>query len=422
MKTNGLRIILLRIVLLILLSLYFLLVFGQPDYTFNTGTLISGTDKQTGAVYHYTNVRSGIDATVTIKDISAGITVTDIDAGSGYMEALQPTLEAAPYTNGYLEMYFELFDAGTFNPHMALEVPATAIDVDGYTDNDGLGNPLYEFDEIDLGGGYVDFSTLGGELFISQFGTMFRGINVAGIDYPGRDTAAKQVMFTVVNNNISSFTIRVGVDNQSAVTSIRLRSVYFKKFIYPNSVLSSTDLLFFKGNSRSDKINLDWSMAASNKVSKMELQRSNTGNGFTTIGTFLTEAGSVSKTNFSYADFQTGPVVYYRLRLTGASGKTEYSNILLFRKSGIQAENKMKVYPTVVKGGQFSVAITAEAKQESRLRIVDYAGRVVYQKKIQLEQGNNALLINDFPGSLRGNYMVAVKTNRKTESSAIIVH
>ena len=31
-----------------------------------------------------------------------------------------------------------------------------------------LGNPLYEFDEVDLGGGYVDYQLTGGELAMSQ--------------------------------------------------------------------------------------------------------------------------------------------------------------------------------------------------------------------------------------------------------------
>ena len=102
MKTNFTRVVLIRAFLLILLSLYFLLVFGQPDFTFKSGVLISGTDKQVGAVYNYTNVKAGVDAKVTITSISAGITVVDFDAGSGYDEALQPTLTANAHTNGYL--------------------------------------------------------------------------------------------------------------------------------------------------------------------------------------------------------------------------------------------------------------------------------------------------------------------------------
>ena len=61
--------------------------FAQPDYDFSSGSLISGTDRQIGAQYRYTNVKPGVDAIVTITNISAGVKVSAIDAGSGYNEA-----------------------------------------------------------------------------------------------------------------------------------------------------------------------------------------------------------------------------------------------------------------------------------------------------------------------------------------------
>jgi hypothetical protein len=65
------------------------------------------------------------------------------------------------------------------------------------------------------------------------------GVNKTGIDYPGIDTTAKQVMFTVVNFSTSTLVVRTGADNTSGGTSQqRLRSLYFQKFSYPSSVLS----------------------------------------------------------------------------------------------------------------------------------------------------------------------------------------
>jgi hypothetical protein len=421
MKANVTRVILLRAILLILLSLYFLLVFGQPDYDFTNGSLVSGTANQVGAIYKYTNVRPGVDATVEIKFISPGISVDEIDAGSGYAEALQPTLKVDPYTDGYLHMIFQFLVAGTSTPYTALEVPVSCIDVDGSADNDGLGNPLYEYDEVDLGGGYVDFSTVGGELTIQQSGSKFKGKNMWGVEYPGRDTAAKAVMFTVVNVNVSSFEVKVGVDNQSDASTYRLRSVYFKKFIYPFSVLSSSQLFSFKGSNRLGKINLDWSLTASNSVDEIELQKSYTGRDFSPIATFLNQVERQSAARYSYADLQTTPVVYYRLKLTNLSGKTEYSNILSFKTGSAEAAGDMKVYPTVVTGGQFSAAVTAHSKQESTLQIIDFSGRIVHQKKISLEQGANTFLINDFNNSLKGNYVVIIKTDNQTQSGKIII-
>src|SRR6478752_5225687 len=104
MKTNfTLKIFLLRSVFILLLFSYVKAGFSQPDYDFRNPVLVSGTDKQIGAVYLFSNVKPGVDAFVTIKDITGGIELNTIDGGSGYTEALQPVLDVPAYANGYVE-------------------------------------------------------------------------------------------------------------------------------------------------------------------------------------------------------------------------------------------------------------------------------------------------------------------------------
>jgi len=107
MKSNGTLKPFARLAWIILLTLLFSITYGQPDYDFRNGTLISGTVNQMGSVYRFNNVKPGVDAFITITDISTGITVTELDAGSGYAEALQPTLLIQPFSKGYLEMKLE---------------------------------------------------------------------------------------------------------------------------------------------------------------------------------------------------------------------------------------------------------------------------------------------------------------------------
>lgn len=225
-----------------LASLLFMLIsmqaFAQPDYIFLNPTRLSGTHLQEGAVYLFEDVKPGVDARVTLSDISSGVTLTQLDGGSGYPETLQPTVRITPWTNGYVEMTIQFLVANTSTPMTQAQVAATCIDVDGVTNFDGQGHNLHEFDQIDMGGGYVDFNTIGGELSIGQSGNWFTGTNVAGVDYPGRDTSAMAVMFTVINVNVTSMIVRVGINNQTANTATRERSVYFKRFNYQNSALA----------------------------------------------------------------------------------------------------------------------------------------------------------------------------------------
>jgi len=149
-------------------------------------------------------------------------------------EAFQPEITIPAHSNGYVEFTINFVTAGTTTPAIQSEVPITPIDVDGEL------NKVYEFDEIFLSSsGYVDYNLMGGAIQINYLSTnLVQGINTAGITYNGIDTSAKQVMFSVVNANVSSVVLRVGANNPSSQSQDRLRSIYFQKFNYPNSTLN----------------------------------------------------------------------------------------------------------------------------------------------------------------------------------------
>ena len=392
--------------------------FAQPDYDFRNGTLISGTNLQVGALYRFNNVKSGVDAFVTITFISPGVTVSELDGNSGYPEALQPTLISSPGANGYLEMKFDFLIAGTNTPMMQTKVPVTPIDVDGYKNFDGLGNTVYEFDEIDLGGGYINYDLLGTELIMSQSGNTFRGYNTAGIDYPGRDTSAKQVMFTVVNSNVTSCIIRVGVDNQTTVTTTRLRSVYFKEFWYANGLLPSACLLSFSGIQKANGNELNWELAADCGLSGITIERSHDGKKFSSIE-YKSIPNSSQKIKQNYMDaIQAEGIVYYRLKLQNANGKYTYSDILIM-KSKTSAVQGFKVYPNLVESGA-TINLSVQKNENAELMIVDLGGRIMSRQQTRLSQGNNSIQLNDTDRLIAGNYLVVLSVGNEKMTQKII--
>lgn len=404
MKTNGTHKLLLRLAWIILLTLIFSFTHAQPDYDFRDGKLISGNANQKGAIYLFSNVKPGVDATIEISDISNGVSVVDLDAGSGYPEALQPTLIVQPFTKGYLEMKLEFLHAGTNSSYDQAEVPVTCIDVDGMI-NDGT-LPVNEFDEINIGGGYVNYQMLGGELLVTQQSNWFIGRNLATIDYPGRDTTAKQAMFTIVNSNIHQGTIRVGVDNQSSKDANRLRSVYFKKFAYASSLLPAFGLLSFTGVKQENKSVLNWELAISNNFSDVTVQRSSDGKNFSSIAYFTVQHdGNSIRQNFvDPATAEDGQ--YYRLKIQGAN-KISFSNILLL-KGKASAAKGFKIYPNIITSDA-NINLDANKKQQAVLLISDYSGRIVKQQSLSLQEGNNTLQVSDLDRLAAGNYVAVVK-------------
>lgn len=214
--------------------------FAQPDYSFTGGSLTAGTALTVGATYRYSNVKTGTDAVVQITAISPGIGLTELDGASGYPATIQPTITANPWTNGYVELTITFKNSGGSSTNqMQPEIAVTAFDVDGVTNHDGAGRNLHEFDQFNLGGGYANYNTVSSQLAISgPVGNWWTGTNVSGIDYPGRDTSAQQVMFSVINVNVTTAIVRVGINNQTSASASRLRAIYFKKFVYNNSLLA----------------------------------------------------------------------------------------------------------------------------------------------------------------------------------------
>jgi hypothetical protein len=302
-----------------------------------------GTDKLVGAKYRFTSVRPGIDAIVTITAITGGLAINQFDGSSGFKEAFQPVIDLPAHSNGYAEFKIDFVTAGTFTLRIMNEVPATCIDVDGRMRG---GFPINEFDMIKKSPGvYVDYNLLGGELTVTYNATWIIGTNISTIDYPGVDTLAKQAMFSTVQSSISSMTIRVGANNQSAGVEQRLRSVYFKKFTYPNSFLAKSALLSFRGVEKNKKVELQWELQNENKLSSVIIEKSNTSSSFRTIGEVV--VGNNIKFNFTDNEVLDGNALY-RLKLINLNGKIEYSNILVFRNND-QSASSFKIYPSAIK-------------------------------------------------------------------------
>jgi hypothetical protein len=386
---------------------------AQPDYSFTSFSHVSGTDKQVGALYRFTNVKSGLDALVTITAITGGVSINNLDGGSGYSEAFQPVVTAPSGANGYIEFNIQFVTAGTSTPVVQTTVAATPIDVDG-------DNNVKEFDQIQRISGVVDYNVTGLELSIGYASGWFTGTNIGAVDYPGIDTSAKGVMFTVINTNISSFRIRTGVNNQGNSNVNRLRSVYFRRFIYPvSALLPLSHLISFTGAASQNKVSLNWELAAGHSFSKVIVERSE--NGTTYIAVNETAVASADKnTKASYTDFKVNDGnVYYRLKMITVAGKTEYSNVLVFKSGNNNSTKQIKVYPTAIQSS-VAVNVTAENSGSAVFQIADYSGRIVYQQAINLQTGNNNIAIQGLDKLMKGNYIALVKQGNSVHQQKVV--
>lgn len=430
MKTGIIRLTLVKTVLFILFVAYTQLSFSQarPDYTFQNATLISGTAGQVGAIYRFPSVKANVDGLVRIKAIAGGATLQAIDrTADGFNEAFQPEIRVPGRNDGYIDFQITFVSAGTTTDSLRQpEVRASALDIDG--DMRGI-NILHEYNEINMGGGTFDYNTLSTQLLVlpvvTPSGIAFRGTNLTGVLFGAAvDTSALDIMFSVRNANVKTFTWRTGVNNLlSNSQGTRYASLYFKSFTYPNSVLSVPKIMDFKGNSDGNMVMLSWKLDVpaidlTGKTYTCELQRAGENNQFVTIE----ESERLNGTDYSYnGQLPVTGKSLYRLKLTSSDGEVWNSNVLSFYKGANAVIKDLKVYPTVVSYNQFTINIPSERKQQGTIQMINYTGQVVYEKQLTLHAGTNSISISDFNPSLHGNQILVVRTGDELYRSKIII-
>lgn len=391
---------------------------SQDKYNFSGSSLVSGTALSVGAVYKFTNVKSGVDATVRVEAITGGLTLTTIDGTGGFVEALQPTISVPPYSTGYVELLITFLVSGTATPSIQPEIPITPIDVDGQKYG---GLPLYEFDEIQVTSGYTYFQYAGSELNMTLNGTWARGKNKVSIDYPGIDTAQKQVMFTTVNPSVTSIRVRVGADNTSGSTASRLRSLYFQKFNYPYTyVLEKEPSITFEGIIRNSMAELHGTITDAQQYNVQTVERSIDGIRFTEIGNLsVTENNTTRYFSFFDATIPVGKI-YYRIKLVNTVSKSEkFSSIFVLQNSNDQ-KREMTLINTIVNKYNPVLIIDSKNEETADISILDFNGQIKNHFPANFHTGTNRVII---PGTIlkSGYFVIVIRKKSGNKSYKFIV-
>ena len=106
------------------------------NYSFDDLQQISGSENQVGAVYRYSNVAEGVDATITIESAEHGAIITAFDRTNiGTPANFQPSLRGdyvnSPDEEPSITFRFDFFEAGTETPIVIPRFFVSPIDIDG---------------------------------------------------------------------------------------------------------------------------------------------------------------------------------------------------------------------------------------------------------------------------------------------------
>ena len=375
---------------------------NAPTLNFSsTPSLVSGSPLQIGAVYKFGSVTSGTDALVTIVSATGGASVAMIDDNSlTKPEAFSPQITVPANSTGLVTFRID-FVNGSGNLKNVTQFSATAMDIDG-------NSTLHEKDAIDMGAGStVSYMASLLEINVQLTGTEYMGTNIAGNEYTGVDTSAKQVMFTVTSPAIlNSFTYKAGASNQNNSSVTRQKGIYFKGFDYLTFL--PVKYSSFTAVSSDKSVTLNWVTESEINSHHFEVERSFDGINFKTAGLVL-DGFSVGNTGKSYTfkDNSTAlldvNVVYYRLKQVDNDGRYTYTNILAVRMQSLQSVS-MQVSPNPCVEN-LTVRFSADKTGTALVQIISMNGQPVLSQRISISKGNNAIQVQDVKKLAPGTYI-----------------
>lgn len=383
----------------------------------NIPTLVSGSGYSVGSKYLFLDVAANTNALVTILSATGGATIAILDDNTlTKPEAFSPAITIPANSNGLVEFKIEFVKANG-NPKKLDSLSVTAMDIDG-------SGSLHEVDVLDLGAGdAVSYLTNALQISVIQSGSQFTATNIGGIEYPGVDTSAHQVMFTVSNSSVKSFIYKAGANNGYGYAVTRQKGIYFKGFDYAVAGPLPVKYLSFTGNALNQSVVLNWVTSQETNNNYFEIERSFTGKDFAYIGITLDGYENGTKKEYSFKDntslLENKEVIYYRLKQFDKDGKFSYSSILVVRLKSISKVD-IQVSPNPFTE-RLTVRFTATENTTADVSIMNISGQSIINKKSNVSKGFNNLQIEGLSNLPSGTYFAIISVDGKIIGSQKIV-
>lgn len=401
-----------------------------PELVFQNPVLLSGTAGQNGAVYKFSNVAAGIDATVTIAARSSNaVVLTNIDVTeTGWNKAFQPQFGIPGYVptnqNWWMEFEMRFYKAGTTNKQKIKGFNVTAIDVDG----DGVSIREYLQMNKTTSVAYCAVNYLAPQAAGTNACTYDDvAENKTGTDrkvlgpvtnFTNIDTLGTPVMATFAYTDKDMISFRYGAQSGGVISNAgeRLNSLWFKSFtLTPPSTLPIRFSAFTAMYDKKKAV-LNWSAQTDENTGYFIVERSTDGVNFQAVSQLVATQGQASYSYNDEAVPSTGVVAYYRIKSVEKSGEANYTGIKLIRLNK-EAAAKISVYPNPV---QKTANITLPASwqnQQVTISIYNAAGTEVYKQSIKAASQTEGIDLGQLP---KGFYVVKTLCNGQLSEERII--
>ena len=179
---------------------------------------------------------------------------------------------------------------------------------------------------------------------------------------------------------------------------------------WPNTIILPVRFESFTADRQGNNAVLNWVTATETDADHYEIERSLDGVNFNSAGTVRAAGTTNSNRNYQYTDpiTTTARIIYYRLGIVDANGKTSYSKIVALRLNGMAVKN-FTVYPNPFTS-DLKLDINTVSETNITIRINNAAGQLAFERKVTLQPGENVVVLNNLEALKPGMHLMEIIT------------
>ena len=182
------------------------------------------------------------------------------------------------------------------------------------------------------------------------------------------------------------------------------------------------NMVSFTGNINNKLVQLNWQTSQENNSSYYEVQRSSNGSNYEPISTITANGNIGTLSNYKEKDdlfFNTGKVVYYRLKMVDTDGKFKFSKVLVIKINNATTVNILKAFPLPF-SSQLTAGYSSELSGEIKVNLTTVNGSRVASSTATVQKGYNSISINQAQTIPSGTYLLTITGNGKSESIKVV--
>jgi hypothetical protein len=247
--------------------------------------------------------------------------------------------------------------------------------------------------------------------------------NFGFTNYSGeyRDTAALPSFIASSVYNGYKYRIRVGTSttNLSSGSCALYNDVDIITInVQPSCSVLPVEVLQFNVQLKDNLSLLTWKTKQEVNLIGYTVERSTDGKTFTAIGKLVAKGAMNNEVQYMFTDMTAVyGKVYYRLRMTSTEGGSKFSNVLFVQPG----QSKLFEVTNIVNpiSSKLSFQVSTQQYEQIEVQLMDGAGRLILNKKLTINKGSNAVMV-EVPSQLQtGSYLLRVLSKNEVINKVI---